>query len=127
MKTTEQLIQLGEEYFNKCGKHLFVRKAPNGTDKNYMYVCLLKVNNISYRVKILFGNGEDEINGDINIRFIPMTSYPTERSEYSDTYFPGWYKYSAVKQHKKVKEFIQDILDDTIDSIKEEQLKKSGS
>lgn len=112
MKTTEQLINEGVEYFNKCGKHLF-RIDTKETMHNYKYVGLMTVNGVDYKVRILFSL-EDE---NVQVRATKLSHYPVPKAEFSQIYFPDNEKVKAVRQNKYLKKIIDEIKAETLTGI----------
>lgn len=103
MKTTEQLITYGAEYFRKTGKHLFTTYNPNGT--SYYHVCLMEKDGIQYRVNISFSTNSETV----YTKWRQLGTYPIPVSEYSQQYFTSDRKAKAVRQNKYLKTILEDL------------------
>ena len=111
MKTTEQLITEGAEYFKKTGKHLFTTYNPNGT--TYYHVCLMEKDGQQYRVSVEFSTNNETVIG----RAYSLDKFPVPVSEFSQQYFTPLKKAKAVRQNKYLKTVLADLKSKVYDKL----------
>lgn len=112
MKTTEQLITEGAEYFTKTGKHLFTIYNPNGT--TYYHVCLMEKDGEQYRVNISFSTNSETV----YVYGSKLSSYPVPVSEYSQQYFTPLKMAKAVRQNKYLRMVLEDLKTKVYDKLR---------
>jgi len=119
MKTTEQLITEGVEYFKKTGKHLFEINHPGGKNE-YKHVCLITKDGVDYQTNIQFRAENSEATVDM----VKTTQWPVHKAEHSQAYFQRWVsgeygKTKAIKQNKYLKGVLDEIKTNIINDTKE--------
>ena len=98
MKTTEELIKEGVEYFNKTGKHLYSSMNPEGEHVEYYYVYTANKDGVDYEVKIRFN-----IDDYVRARYFRIDKFPCHKVEHSQRCFHFYENFKSVKQNKYLK------------------------
>lgn len=146
MKTKEELINLGAEYYRKCGKHLFTKQTPLENkpstfkhvflhqDGDDYYGCEMEINTKGEVTVTTCGIGGEVIYKSYGGSTIREEVYP---NQYSDKHFTHYEKFAAIKQNKYMREMLSELKSEFTDKFRPDKkrysletsaiLEKSGS